>query len=243
MEQQPGKSGTLELAVHSHSPGNYFHATTLSLQGQQVLKCLLRAGPASLSHSSVIRDSQKTLCALFSQDVTKPFPFLPPTQTQPGSGITTGWDITELRLEVLIQGEAPRGVLLVAGVPAVGVAPVELGVPGSSEGVGVGVLRVPGLALPPRARHAHRAPVIHARAVVALVICKDNQKPKPRSVVDTASTGTSCWHLPANSCWPSLGAWAPSLLRLQGWACFAFAFLGGFKASAPGMKRASAKRF
>lgn len=97
-------------------------------------------------------------------------PFLSQSETLKKAAITTGRHVAKLGLEVLVQGEAPRGVLLVPGVAAVGVPPVELRVPDGGEGVRVGVLRVPGLALPPRPRHAHRAPVVHPRAVVAFVI-------------------------------------------------------------------------
>lgn len=62
---------------------------------------------------------------------------------------TTCWDVTQVGLKVFIQGEAPGSFLLVPWVAAVGMPSVQLWEAEGGEGVGVGVLGVPRLALAP----------------------------------------------------------------------------------------------
>lgn len=83
---------------------------------------------------------------------------------------TTCWDVTQVRLKVFVQGEAPGSFLLIPGVAAVGVPPVQLREAEGGEGVRVRVLGIPRLALAPGFGDADSPPVVHARAVIALVI-------------------------------------------------------------------------
>lgn len=85
-------------------------------------------------------------------------------------GLTTDGDVAELHADRLVQGEAPGGLVLVSGVTAVRVAPVELRVADGQVGVAVRVLRVPRLTLAARLGHADRPSVVGPAAVVALVI-------------------------------------------------------------------------
>ena len=62
---------------------------------------------------------------------------------------TTCRDVAQFRLKVFIQGEAPGRFLLVPWVAAVGMPPIQLREAEGSEGVRVGVLGIPRLALAP----------------------------------------------------------------------------------------------
>ena len=83
---------------------------------------------------------------------------------------TTCWDVAQVKLIVFIQGEAPGRFLLIPRVAAVGVSSIQLWEAEGGEGVRVGILGIPGLALAPRFGHTDGAPVVHACAIVALVI-------------------------------------------------------------------------
>ena len=84
--------------------------------------------------------------------------------------LTTRRDVTWLHAHTLIQREAPWGLMLVAGVAAVGVATVELWVADGQVRVAVRVLRVPGLALPAGFSHTGRPTIVCTAAVEAFVI-------------------------------------------------------------------------
>lgn len=60
---------------------------------------------------------------------------------------TTCWDVTQVRLKIFIQGEAPGSLLLIPWVAAVGVASIQLWEAEGGKGVRVGVLGIPRLAL------------------------------------------------------------------------------------------------
>lgn len=83
---------------------------------------------------------------------------------------TAGGHVTQLHGDVFILCEAPGAFHLPSGVPAVSVAPSELGEVCTGQVVAVGVLQSPGLALVPRLRGARRPSVVCARAVVALMV-------------------------------------------------------------------------
>lgn len=83
---------------------------------------------------------------------------------------TTGRDVAQVGFKVFIQGEAPGSFLLVPWVAAVRVSSVQLREAEGSEGVRVGVLGIPRLALAPRFGDTDGAPVVHTCAVIALVI-------------------------------------------------------------------------
>lgn len=82
----------------------------------------------------------------------------------------TAWrNVTDFHPYTFIQGEAPGSVVLVAGVTAVGMSPVELQVPHGQKGVTVGILGIPRLTLPTGFRHASCAAVVRTAVVITLV--------------------------------------------------------------------------
>lgn len=62
---------------------------------------------------------------------------------------TTCWDVTQVGLKVLIQGEAPGSFLLIPWVAAIGVPSIQFWETEGGEGVCVGILGIPRLALAP----------------------------------------------------------------------------------------------
>lgn len=62
---------------------------------------------------------------------------------------TTCWDVTQVRFKVFIQSEAPGSFLLIPWVATVGMSSIQLWETEGGEGVCMGVLGIPRLALAP----------------------------------------------------------------------------------------------
>lgn len=103
---------------------------------------------------------------------------------------TTCWDVTQVRLKIFIQGEAPGSLLLIPWVAAVGVASIQLWEAEGGKGVRVGVLGIPRLALASWFGHTDGPPVVHTCAVIALVIWKTEEKGL-NCVKETGDAGVS----------------------------------------------------
>lgn len=74
--------------------------------------------------------------------------------------LTTWRNVTEFHPYTVIQGEAPGCIVLVAGVAAVGMPPVEFRVMHGQKGVTVGILGIPRLTLSTGFRHASCAAIV-----------------------------------------------------------------------------------
>lgn len=83
--------------------------------------------------------------------------------------LTAGLEVTQVKPDLRVQGEAPGGHHLVSWVPAEVVAVPELWV-FLGQAVTVGVLRTPGLALMPRLSGAQGPPVVGPAAIKTALI-------------------------------------------------------------------------